>query len=129
MVAKLESKLAEHEQKLEKATLSLNGQIMQLQANSLFQNEKYKEAFRDYCLAVSFYTETDDIPNLSRVIECIKSCLNHLTKDDVLSIKVVDNVDIAEVLNDLQEKKPTISGAMIVDIREKLYELRKQADK
>ncbi|WP_035643795.1 hypothetical protein [Flavobacterium sp. ASV13] len=126
MILTLESKLSTYEKKLQKDISNLNGQIMQLQANSFFDDRNYLDAFGDYCLAVSHYTYSDDVINLGRAIECIKKCLDYLTKEEILRLKTVENIDIVIILNELEEEKPTISAEMVRTVRDKLHDLDTQ---
>lgn len=124
---KFESKLLEHEENFEKKSSGLNGQILYLEANSFLAVQDYKQAFKDFCLALSYYSYAEDLPNTTITLDSIKSCLNHLTKDDVYSLKHVDAVDIAEILNDMEETLGAhVVGNLVRDVRAKLYQLGKE---
>lgn len=78
-----------------------------IQADILFRDNKFKEAFGEYINTLTCYFIGDDFDNFKNVFPDLTTCFSKITKKDIIAIKTTesDYYNVEELLDRLKQSK------------------------
>lgn len=123
----LNERIEVFEKKIEKLNASTNAKAFHLQGNSQLDEGFISGALSDYITASHDYLICEDFSNLQTVLRLIlNDCIDKLSTEEINDLKISDNCDLEELLNEISETEDKgMFSSIVRDIRFKLSKLPK----